>query len=149
MIFLFIFELLHATLFSSFVLIGFGCFINKLGDFLKILEEEEKDNFSKAFDKLTNESVSEFNKIFSSSHIIILKSLKMINISYELFIGEKVIKKTKDGNIVISDKSALMEKYESKIESLEKKIAQYKEFKKDEISSSEDEEEEVIEEEDD
>ena len=115
MIFL-IFELLYTTLFSGFFLIGFGTTINRMGDFLKMLEIEENDNFSKAFDKLTNDVMSEFNKFFTSSHIVISKSMKIINISYELFTGEKVIKKSKEGNIIISDKSALMEKYESKIE---------------------------------
>ena len=155
MIFL-IFELLYTTLFSGFFLIGFGTTINRMGDFLKMLEIEENDNFSKAFDKLTNDVMSEFNKFFTSSHIVISKSMKIINISYELFTGEKVIKKSKEGNIIISDKSALMEKYESKIEALEKRISQFKEQKKEKCSDSDstssdddDSEEEIIEEDED
>jgi hypothetical protein len=154
MIFL-IFELLYTTLFSGFFLIGFGTTINRVGDFLKMVETEEKDNFSKAFDKLTNDVMSEFNKFFASSHIVISKSMKLMSIAYELFTGEKVIKKSKEGNIIISDKSALMEKYESKIEALEKKISQFKEQKKEKNSDSEsssngeDSEEEIIEEDED
>lgn len=125
-----ILELLYTTLFSGFFLIGFGTVLNKLGDFFKIIEEEEKDNFKKAFDKITNDSISEFNKCFLSTHIIISRFTKLISISYELVTGQKVIKKNKDGNIVICDKSTMMEKYESKIEELESKINKFKELAK-------------------
>jgi hypothetical protein len=125
-----ILELLYTTLFSGFFLIGFGTILNKLGDFFKIIEEEEKDNFKKAFDKITNDSISEFNKCFLSTHIVISRFAKLLSISYDLVIGEKVIKKNKDGNIVICDKNTMMEKYESKIEELESKINKFKELAK-------------------
>ena len=125
-----ILELLYTTLFSGFFLIGFGTILNKLGDFFKIIEEEEKDNFKKAFDKITNESISEFNKCFLSTHIVISRFAKLLSISYDLVIGEKVIKKNKDGNIIICDKNTMMEKYESKIEELESKINKFKELAK-------------------
>ena len=125
-----ILELLYTTLFSGFFLIGFGTILNKLGDFFKIIEEEEKDNFKKAFDKLTNDSISEFNKCFLSTHIIISRFAKLVSISYDLITGQKVIKKNKDGNIVICDKNTMMEKYESKIEELESKINKFKELAK-------------------
>ena len=125
-----ILELLYTTLFSGFFLIGFGTILNKLGDFFKIIEEEEKDNFKKAFDKLTNDSISEFNKCFLSTHIVISRFAKLLSISYDLVTGEKIIKKNKDGNIVICDKSTIMEKYESKIEELENKINKFKELAK-------------------
>ena len=125
-----ILELLYTTLFSGFFLIGFGTVLNKLGDFFKIIEEEEKDNFKKAFDKLTNDSISEFNKCFLSTHIVISRFAKLLSISYDLVTGEKIIKKNKDGNIVICDKSTIMEKYESKIEELESKINKFKELAK-------------------
>lgn len=125
-----ILELLYTTLFSGFFLIGFGTILNKLGDFFKIIEEEEKDNFKKAFDKITNDSISEFNKCFLSTHIVISRFIKLLSISYDLVTGEKVIKKNKDGNIIICDKSTIMEKYESKIEELESKINKFKELAK-------------------
>ena len=125
-----ILELLYTTLFSGFFLIGFGKILNKLGDFFKIIEEEEKDNFKKAFDKLTNDSISEFNKCFLSTHIVISRFAKLLSISYDLLTGQKVIKKNKDGNIVICDKNTMMEKYESKIEELESKINKFKELAK-------------------
>jgi len=142
-----ILELLYTTLFSGFFLIGFGTILNKLGDFFKIIEEEEKDNFKKAFDKLTNDSISEFNKCFLSTHIIISRFAKLVSISYDLITGQKVIKKNKDGNIVICDKNTMMEKYESKIEELESKINKFKELAKNnknnlnlELSDEDDEE---------
>ena len=150
-----ILELLYTTLFSGFFLIGFGTVLNKLGDFFKIIEEEEKDNFKKAFDKITNESISEFNKCFLSTHIVISRFIKLLTISYDLITGEKIIKKNKDGNIIICDKSALMEKYESKIEALESKINKFKEIAKNSKNkldlelSDEDEDEDDEEEEDD
>jgi len=125
-----ILELLYTTLFSGFFLIGFGTILNKLGDFFKIIEEEEKDNFKKAFDKLTSDSISEFNKCFLSTHIIISRFAKLVSISYDLITGQKIIKKNKDGNIVICDKNTMMEKYESKIEELESKINKFKELAK-------------------
>ncbi len=125
-----ILELLYTTLFSGFFLIGFGTVLNKLGDFFKIIEEEEKDNFKKAFDKITNDSINEFNKCFLSTHIIISRFAKLLAISYDLLSGQKVIKKNKDGNIVICDKNTMMEKYESKIEELEGKINKFKELAK-------------------
>lgn len=141
-----ILELLYTTLFSGFFLIGFGTVLNKLGDFFKIIEEEEKDNFKKAFDKLTNDSISEFNKCFLSTHIVISRFAKLLSISYDLVTGEKIIKKNKDGNIVICDKNTMMEKYESKIEELESKINKFKELAKNnknnlnlELSDDEDE----------
>ena len=143
-----ILELLYTTLFSGFFLIGFGTILNKLGDFFKIIEEEEKDNFKKAFDKLTNDSISEFNKCFLSTHIVISRFAKLFSISYDLVTGEKIIKKNKDGNIVICDKSTIMEKYESKIEELENKINKFKELAKNnknnlnlELSDEDDEDE--------
>tara|TARA_B110000037_G_scaffold220947_1_gene290284 strand:+ start:248 stop:775 length:528 start_codon:yes stop_codon:yes gene_type:complete len=148
MVFL-ILELLYTTLFSGFFLIGVGTSINKLGDFFKIIEEEEDNNFKKGFDKITNDSLSEFNKFFISSHIVISKFIKLLSISYELIIGEKIIKKNKDGNVIICDKNVIMEKYECKIEELEKKILKFKEISKQNNtytdSSSDDEDEEEIE----
>ena len=151
-----ILELLYTTLFSGFFLIGFGTILNKLGDFFKIIEEEEKDNFKKAFDKITNDSISEFNKCFLSTHIIISRFAKLLSISYDLVTGQKVIKKNKDGNIVICDKSTMMEKYESKIEELESKINKFKELAKNnnnnlnlELSDEDDEEDEEDDDEDD
>jgi hypothetical protein len=150
-----ILELLYTTLFSGFFLIGFGTVLNKLGDFFKIIEEEEKDNFKKAFDKITNDSIGEFNKCFISTHIVISRLIKLASISYDLVTGEKVIKKNKDGNIIICDKSAIMEKYESKIEALESKINKFKELAKNsankldlELSDEDDDEDEDKDEED-
>lgn len=150
-----ILELLYTTLFSGFFLIGFGTVLNKLGDFFKIIEEEEKDNFKKAFDKITNDSISEFNKCFLSTHIIISRFAKLLSISYDLVTGQKVIKKNKDGNIVICDKSTMMEKYESKIEELESKINKFKELAKNnknnlnlELSDDDDEDEDEEDDED-
>jgi translation elongation factor P/translation initiation factor 5A len=87
-------------------------------------------DFKKAFDKLTNDSISEFNKCFLSTHIVISRFAKLLSISYDLLTGQKVIKKNKDGNIVICDKNTMMEKYESKIEELESKINKFKELAK-------------------
>ena len=81
MVFL-ILELLYTTLFSGFFLIGVGTSINKLGDFFKIIEEEEDNNFKKGFDKITNDSLSEFNKFFISSHIVILYTTGGVNHMY-------------------------------------------------------------------
>ena len=60
-------------------------------------------------------------------------------------IGEKFIKKTKDGKIIVDDKNVIFDDYKNKIASLNNKVKNYKQLLKesnmgDEIESDSDKE---------
>ena len=118
--------LLYSTTSSLLLMLGAGCAINKAGNFFKILEEENDDNFKKAFDKVTSDMINDFNNSFVSLNLISGNVSKLFIIFYELMIGEKFLKKTKDGKLIVDDKNALFDNYENKIESLNEKIKVYK-----------------------
>lgn len=126
-----IFGLLYSTMSSLLLIMGTGCAINKAGDFFKLLEEESEDNFKKAFDKVTGDLVTDFNNSFVSLNLISSNVSKLLVIFYELMIGEKFIKKTKDGKIVVDDKNAIFDNYENKIGLLNEKIKKFKNIIKD------------------
>jgi hypothetical protein len=121
-----IFGLFFSTIGSFLLMLGTGCFINKTGDFFKIIEEEEEDNFKKAFDQVTSNLMDDFSKTFISMNIITNNISKILLLSYELMTGEKIIKKTKDGKIIINDKNIIFNNYENKITKLSEKVKNYK-----------------------
>ena len=59
--------LIYSTFSSLFLLLGVGTAINKSGQFFKILENEDNDNFKKAFDKVAGDFVEDFKIFFKSS----------------------------------------------------------------------------------
>ena len=89
--------LLNSTLYSALVLLGFGTGINKLGKFFKVMEDAEGDNFKKAFDSSMSDISDEFNNSFLAINLITSNSFKLLNLSYSLLMGDKYIKKSKDG----------------------------------------------------
>jgi hypothetical protein len=125
-----LFGLLYSTTSSLLLMLGTGCAINKLGDFFKVLENEENDNFKKAFDKVASDIINDFNNSFVSLNIISNNVSKNTIIFYELMIGEKFIKKTKDGKIIVDDKNTIFSNYENKIGSLNEKLKDYKDILK-------------------
>ena len=50
---------------------------------------------------------------------------------WELMIGEKFIKKTKDGKIIVDDKNVIFDDYKNKIANLNNKVKSYKQLLKD------------------
>lgn len=106
-------------------MLGTGCFINKSGDFFKVLSEESDDNFKRAFDHITNDLMEDFSKTFVSMNLITNNVSKIMILAYELMIGEKMIKKTKDGKIMINDKNIIFDNYENKISKLSEKVKNY------------------------
>ena len=144
-----LFGLLYSTMSSLLLIMGTGCAINKAGDFFKLLEEESEDNFKKAFDKVAGDLVNDFNNSFVSLNLISSNVSKLAIIFYELMIGEKFIKKTKDGKIIVDDKNAIFDNYENKIGVLNEKIKKFKSILKEtnkdnmlELELSDDEENE-------
>ena len=143
------------SFYTMLLLLGLGAAINKSGKFFKILETEDKDNFKKAFDNITSDFIEEFNTSFESIHLITSNVSKIVILFWELMIGDKYIKKTDDGKIILTDKSEMFDDYKNKISSLNDKIKKYKEKLKEnnedennlDISSDEDiQEDEEIEE---
>ncbi len=125
-----LFGLLYSTTSSLLLMLGTGCAINKLGDFFKVLENEDSDNFKKAFDKVAGDMVNDFNNSFVSLNLISHNVSKNAIIFYELMIGEKFIKKTKDGKIIVDDKNSIFNNYENKIGALNEKLKDYKDILK-------------------
>lgn len=126
-----LFGLLYSTMSSLLLIMGTGCAVNKAGDFFKLLEEESEDNFKKAFDKVAGDLVNDFNNSFVSLNLISSNVSKLAIIFYELMIGEKFIKKTKDGKIIVDDKNAIFDNYENKIGVLNEKIKKFKSILKE------------------
>lgn len=120
-----IFGLFYSTISSFLLMLGTGCFINKSGDFFKVLSEESDDNFKRAFDHITNDLMEDFSKTFVSMNLITNNVSKIMILAYELMIGEKMIKKTKDGKIMINDKNIIFDNYENKISKLSEKVKNY------------------------
>lgn len=125
-----LFGLFYSTVSSILLMLGTGCAINKAGDFFKVLEEENDDNFKKGFDKVTGDMINDFNNSFVSLNLISNNISKSSILFYELMIGEKFIKKTKDGKIIVDDKNTIFDNYENKIGSLNEKIKGYKDILK-------------------
>lgn len=120
--------LIYSSFSSLFLLLGVGTAINKSGDFFKILENENEDNFKRAFDKTASDLAEDFNKSFESVNLIASNLSKIWILFWELLIGEKFLKKTKDGKLVVDDKNIIFDDYKSKISSLNSKIKKYKEI---------------------
>jgi hypothetical protein len=118
--------LFNGVFHSFFLILGFGTAVNKLGIFFKVLEDEKEDNFKKGFDKISSDLVNDFNNSFVSFNLISSNVSKIAVLSYELMIGEKYIKKTKDGKIVVQDKTITFNNYEEKIGKLNEKVKNYK-----------------------
>ena len=135
-------SLLTTTTMFAFSIVGTITIINKAGHFLKTMEEETKDAYKKAFDKFMIETIDEINFSVDSVKLITKHTLKNSKLLFDLASGNKCIKKDKDGNIIVSDKSKLTEEYKEKIEHLYTKLKKYekevKKYKNNEDKPSED-----------
>ena len=132
-------SLVTTTSMFAFGIIGTITVINKAGHFLKTMEEEKKDAYKKAFDKFMIETIDEINFSIDSLKLISKYTLKNAKLLFDLASGNKCIKKDKDGNIVVSEKSKLTEEYKEKIEHLYTKLKKYqnevKKYKNNDESS--------------
>ena len=115
-------SLVTTTSIFAFGIIGTITVINKAGHFLKNMEEEK---YKKAFDKFMIETIDEINFSIDSLKLISKYTLKNAKLLFDLASGNKCIKKDKDGNIVVSEKSKLTEEYKEKIEHLYTKLKKY------------------------
>jgi len=118
-------SLVTTTSIFAFGIIGTITVINKAGHFLKNMEEEKKDAYKKAFDKFMIETIDEINFSIDSLKLISKHTLKNGKLLFDLASGNKCIKKDKEGNIVVSEKSKLTEEYKEKIGHLYTKLKKY------------------------
>ena len=107
--------------------IGVITIINKIGKLCKIIDENKKDGFKIGFDSIMLDLIDETNKCVESISSITYNVNKIIIIIYDISIGNKFIKKDKDGKIIICNKSKIYSSYKSKIEELSNRVKKYQE----------------------
>jgi len=120
-----ILRLVLNSLTTAFSIIGIGTVTHKLGTFFKIMDTEKENGFKKAFDKTTLNVVEEIHFMNTSAQYIAKYTSKISILLYDLSVGNKTIKKTKDGNIILMDTDKLNVKYEEQIQELKKKLQKY------------------------
>ena len=120
-----IISLLTNTFISGLAFIGGCTVILKLGKFFKVIEQEETDGFKKGFDAIMVDSIDEINKCFDSVGILANNSSKIFFTVYDIVSGTKVIKKNKDGKIIITSFEKVSGTYKSKIDELNNKVKIY------------------------
>ena len=106
-------------------IIGCATIINKVGKFCKIIEETNEDGFKIAFDNIMMESIDDMNKCVESISTIASNMNNIIFIVYDISVGNKVIKKNKDGKLVIYSKTKIYSGYKDKIDELKSRVKQY------------------------
>jgi hypothetical protein len=135
-----ILSLVTNSLISGFAIIGIGTFINKVGKFFKVIEESSNDGYKKGFDAIMIDSMDEMNRCVESINLITINFNKIIITIYDIVIGNKYIKKDKDGKIIICNKSKVYSGFKDKIEELSTKVKRYEnELKKFKSSNNSDE----------
>ena len=122
-----IFNLLSTAITTTLSCIGLATVLNKVGKFFKIIDENKHDGFKKAFDGLALESIEEINRCVESFSLIGMNINKIIFIFYDITTGNKIIKKDKDGKLIICGKSKIYSGFKDKIDELNNKVKKYKE----------------------
>jgi len=120
-----ILNLVTNTVMTGFAFVGMGTVIIKVGNFFKIIEENKEDGFKKGFDDIMLESIDEMNTCVESISIITNNFNKIFFTVYDISVGNKYIKKDKDGKIIICTKSKLYSGFKDKIEELNGKVKKY------------------------
>ncbi len=110
---------------TGFAVIGVGTVIIKVGNFFKVIEENKEDSFKKGFDKIMLESIEEMNTCVESISIITNNFNKIFFTLYDIVVGNKYIKKDKNGKIIICTKTKLYSGFKNKIEELNSKVKKY------------------------
>jgi len=157
-----IISLLTNTFISGLAFIGGITVINKLGKFFKTIEQEENDGFKKGFDIIMVDSIDQINTCVDSLATITSNLNRMALTIYDIVSGNKIIKKNKEGKIIITSHSKINGTIKSKIDELNNKVKIYEDelnkmkkknlktdyvnIEKEGTEDSEDEEEEEAEE---
>ena len=106
-------------------IIGIATIINKVGKFCKIVDENKKDGFKIGFDTIMLESINDINNCVESISTISNNSSKILCILYDISVGNKYVKKDKDGKIIICSKLKVYSGFKNKIEELNSKVKKY------------------------
>lgn len=122
-----IFSLLTNIFFSGLAVIGGCTVINKFGKFFMVIENEKKDGYKKGFDVIMVDSIDEINRCVESAGIISNTCGKIIVTVYDISMGNKVIRKNKEGKIIITEKTAVVNNYKNKLDVLNNKVKHYEE----------------------
>ena len=120
-----IFNLLANILMTGTSIIGVATIINKVGKFCKIVDENKKDGFKIGFDTIMLESINDINNCVESISTISNNSSKILCILYDISVGNKYVKKDKDGKIIICSKLKVYSGFKDKIEELNSKVKKY------------------------
>lgn len=120
-----ILSLISNTFVTSLACIGLATVVNKVGKFFKIIDEHKNDGFKVGFDTIMIDSIDELNRCVESITIISGNIGKICIIMYDISVGNKFIKKDKNGKIVICNKSKLYSGYKDKIDELKNKVKKY------------------------
>ena len=120
-----IFNLLANILMTGTSIIGVATIINKVGKFCKIVDENKKDGFKIGFDTIILESINDINNCVESISTISNNSSKILCILYDISVGNKYVKKDKDGKIIICSKLKVYSGFKDKIEELNSKVKKY------------------------
>lgn len=120
-----IFNLLGNILMTGTSIIGIATIINKVGKFCKIVDENKKDGFKIGFDTIMLESINDINNCVESISTISNNSTKIFFILYDITVGNKYVKKDKDGKIIICSKLKVYSGFKDKIEELNSKVKKY------------------------
>jgi hypothetical protein len=122
-----IFNLLANILMTGTSIIGVTTIINKVGKFCKIIDENKKDGFKIGFDTIMLESINDINNCVEAISTISNNSSKILFILYDISVGNKYVKKDKDGKIIICSKLKVYSGFKDKIEELNSKVKKYQE----------------------
>ena len=110
---------------TGFAFIGIGTSINKIGKFFKVIDENKENGFKTGFDVIMLDSIEEMNRCIESISIITNNCNKIFFVIYDISMGNKYIKKDKEGKIIICNKSKIFSGYKDKIEELNGKVKKY------------------------
>jgi len=122
-----IINLLSNVFMTGFAFVGIGTTINKIGKFFKVIDENKENGFKRGFDVIMLDSIEEMNRCIESISIITNNCNKIFFIIYDISMGNKYIKKDKEGKIIICNKSKIFSGYKDKIEELNGKVKKYQE----------------------
>jgi len=122
-----IINLLTNILITGTSIIGCVTIVNKIGKFCKVIEENNEDGFKIAFDTCMMDTIDDMNKCVESVGMIASNFNNIVFIMYDIFTGNKFVKKNKDGKIIICNKSKVFSGYKDKIDKLNNKVKKYQE----------------------
>ena len=122
-----IINLLTNILITGTSIIGCVTIVNKIGKFCKVIEENNEDGFKIAFDTCMMDTIDDMNKCVESVGMIASNFNNILFITYDIFTGNKFVKKNKDGKIIICNKSKVFSGYKDKIDELNNKVKKYQE----------------------